>query len=242
MAKTKQFLPRYSDDYQIFEARLEVAGVVHRKEAALRFARGDGQALKLQSEPSNRYDRNAIRVIGVWSDSSGREKNTHVGYLEKDLAKLLTQNDYLSRVLPRLESIFLGGHSDGWVGIYFQILGPKRELAEYRALWRAQGKVAEGRSTEAKTREAETVLYNDDEEDWIEVSSPKEKEKSRLLAILFAMLLGGIGVHKFYLGKPIVGFLYFLFALTGIPLVLGICEGTYYLLMGEEKFQHRYSR
>ena len=35
--------------------------------------------------------------------------------------------------------------------------------------------------------------------------------KSRTVSVGLSLVLGGIGAHKFYLGKPGVGFLYFLF-------------------------------
>ncbi|MCW2949628.1 MAG: hypothetical protein JWN41_641 [Thermoleophilia bacterium] len=42
---------------------------------------------------------------------------------------------------------------------------------------------------------------------------------------LFAILLGGIGVHHFYAGKVGLGILYLLFCWTGIPMLVGIIEG-----------------
>lgn len=42
---------------------------------------------------------------------------------------------------------------------------------------------------------------------------------------LLAILLGGIGVHKFYSGKTGMGILYLLFCWTVIPAVIGIIEG-----------------
>lgn len=39
------------------------------------------------------------------------------------------------------------------------------------------------------------------------------------------MLLGGIGAHKFYAGKPGQGFLYLIFCWTYIPSLVGFIEG-----------------
>ena len=41
--------------------------------------------------------------------------------------------------------------------------------------------------------------------------------RSRIAAALFALFLGGIGVHKFYLGQVGQGILYLLFFWTFIP-------------------------
>lgn len=44
--------------------------------------------------------------------------------------------------------------------------------------------------------------------------------KNKLVASLFAVILGGIGIHKFYLGQIGLGVLYLLFCWTGIPSIM----------------------
>ena len=41
--------------------------------------------------------------------------------------------------------------------------------------------------------------------------------KNKTVAILLAFFLGGIGVHKFYLGNAMLGVVYLLLCWTGIP-------------------------
>ncbi len=64
--------------------------------------------------------------------------------------------------------------------------------------------------------------------------------KSRLAAALFAIFLGGIGVHKFYLGQMGWGILYILFCWTGIPVIAGAIEGVLLLVMRQEDFNRKY--
>ena len=64
--------------------------------------------------------------------------------------------------------------------------------------------------------------------------------KSRSTAILLAMLLGGLGVHKFYLNRPGLGVLYLFFCWTLIPAIVSIFEGLSYLSMSDEAFQKQY--
>ncbi len=46
----------------------------------------------------------------------------------------------------------------------------------------------------------------------------------RIAFALFALLLGGIGAHKFYIKENVWGVIYLLFCWTYIPAILGIIE------------------
>ena len=64
--------------------------------------------------------------------------------------------------------------------------------------------------------------------------------KSKVAAGLFAILLGSLGVHKFYLGKIGLGILYLVFCWTGVPGIIGLIEGILYLTKTDEEFQSKY--
>ena len=64
--------------------------------------------------------------------------------------------------------------------------------------------------------------------------------KSRLAAALFAFFLGGLGVHKFYLGRVGQGFLYLIFCWTFIPSIVAFIEFIIYLTMTDEAFRQKY--
>lgn len=67
----------------------------------------------------------------------------------------------------------------------------------------------------------------------VEVAKPR---KDKTTAGLLAILLGGIGAHKFYLGKPGQGILYLIFCWTYIPGILGLIEGIKYLVKSDQDF------
>ena len=65
--------------------------------------------------------------------------------------------------------------------------------------------------------------------------------KSKIVAGIFGILLGSFGIHKFYLGKPVVGILYILFFWTAIPGLVGFFEGIMYLGMRDIEFNRKYN-
>lgn len=67
--------------------------------------------------------------------------------------------------------------------------------------------------------------------------NPAWPVKSKVTAGVLGLLLGGIGIHKFYLGKTGMGVLYLLFCWTGIPSVVGFIEGIIYLTSNDHNFQ-----
>jgi len=67
-----------------------------------------------------------------------------------------------------------------------------------------------------------------------------KSHKSRIVASLLSFFLGGIGVHKFYLGKVGWGLVYLFFSWTCIPMFAGIIEGIIYFSMSDKDFQEKY--
>jgi TM2 domain-containing membrane protein YozV len=70
--------------------------------------------------------------------------------------------------------------------------------------------------------------------------APLTTTKSKTTAGLFALLLGGIGIHKFYLGQIAAGVLYLLFFWTLIPALIAFVEGIVLLGMSDAEFARKY--
>lgn len=75
----------------------------------------------------------------------------------------------------------------------------------------------------------------------IATASTLASGKNRTVAALLAILLGWIGIHKFYLGQNNTGIIYLLFCWTFIPAVLGLIDGIVLLGMTDEAFAAKYS-
>ena len=64
---------------------------------------------------------------------------------------------------------------------------------------------------------------------------------SKAALLLLTFFLGGIGAHKFYLGKYWQGALYLLFFWTYIPALAALVELIIYAFTGEERLNEKYS-
>ena len=60
-------------------------------------------------------------------------------------------------------------------------------------------------------------------------------KKNKSLAGVFAIFLGTIGIHKFYMGQWKQGLFYLLFFWCGVPTVLGIIDGARLLTQAAEE-------
>lgn len=68
-----------------------------------------------------------------------------------------------------------------------------------------------------------------------QMNSPKSKTVAGWLGIL----VGGLGIHKFYMGHNWMGVLYLVFFWTYVPAIVGFIEGVMYLCQSEERFEQR---
>lgn len=74
------------------------------------------------------------------------------------------------------------------------------------------------------------------------MATPSAYSKSKTTAGLLGILLGGVGAHKFYLGKVGLGILYLVFCWTFIPVIIGLIEGILYLTATDEAFAQKYCK
>ncbi|HUT56916.1 MAG TPA: NINE protein [Phycisphaerae bacterium] len=65
--------------------------------------------------------------------------------------------------------------------------------------------------------------------------------KSKVAAGILAIFVGGLGIHKFYLGGWGWGLIYILFVWTFIPAIVAFIEGIILLTMSDESFDKAYN-
>jgi TM2 domain-containing membrane protein YozV len=71
-------------------------------------------------------------------------------------------------------------------------------------------------------------------------SPPQTGRRNKIVAGVLSLVLGGLGLHRFYLGEYWQGLLYIAFCWTFIPSFLGIIEGISFLTMSDKRFQESY--
>jgi TM2 domain-containing membrane protein YozV len=67
-----------------------------------------------------------------------------------------------------------------------------------------------------------------------------QTSKNKTSAALFAFFLGGLGIHKFYLGQTALGILYLVFCWTFIPAIVAFVEGIILIGMSDQEFAQKY--
>lgn len=65
--------------------------------------------------------------------------------------------------------------------------------------------------------------------------------KSQSVAAVLAAFVGGIGIHRFYLSRPVSGIFYILFCWTGIPGLIALVETFVYAFMSPENWARKYN-
>ena len=65
--------------------------------------------------------------------------------------------------------------------------------------------------------------------------------KNKIVAAVLAILIGGIGIHRFYLGQLKLGLTYLLLSWTLVPLFIGFIDGIIFLTMSQQKFDLKYN-
>ncbi|MBW2617117.1 MAG: TM2 domain-containing protein [Deltaproteobacteria bacterium] len=69
----------------------------------------------------------------------------------------------------------------------------------------------------------------------------QEQGVNKVALVLLTFFLGGLGVHKFYLGKYVQGVIYFLFFWTLIPGIIAFVEFIIYACTSDERLQEKYT-
>lgn len=65
--------------------------------------------------------------------------------------------------------------------------------------------------------------------------------KSRGVCAILAILLGNLGIHYFYMGKPLPGIVFLLTCWSTIPWIISIIQGVMMLCsMTQEEFEKKY--
>ncbi len=65
--------------------------------------------------------------------------------------------------------------------------------------------------------------------------------KSKVVAGVLGILLGGLGAHHFYLGSTGAAIICLLLCCVGVGEILGLVEGILLLVMKDEEFDAKYN-
>jgi len=65
--------------------------------------------------------------------------------------------------------------------------------------------------------------------------------KSKFTTVVLAFFLGGLGIHRFYLGQNKLGLFYLLFCWTLVPALIALFDFFVFIFMSEDNFNYKYN-
>jgi hypothetical protein len=136
----KNVLAEYPDGFVIY-CGFNVAGITFQFVDAARFANSQSLSIELEREPTNKHDRNAIKVIGV-----SQRARYFVGHVPKDICAQVARSGLCDVLLPRLTRIYTAEQYEGsdfdhaYLEIQIQLVGPKAQKTEFQAAAKAPRK------------------------------------------------------------------------------------------------------
>lgn len=123
--RTQRFKTPIPKGYRIYFDRIEVSGTYFKKENIIDAFSNNKIEISFEEEPTNQYDKNALKII----ITNSTNKKFHIGYVPKEVAKLISKSKMINCILPRLKYINYKNIDN--VIVEFDILGLKSEYSKY---------------------------------------------------------------------------------------------------------------
>jgi hypothetical protein len=119
-----RFAGGWPNDMRVWIADEEVVGIQFRLSAARAFANGRNQSLRFEPEPHNKFDPNAIKVLGLFTWWFFKRR-VHLGYVSAFVAQLVAERGGCQQLAPCLTNIWWGGYVRDFIVIRFHIVEPR---------------------------------------------------------------------------------------------------------------------
>jgi len=118
----KKFLDEIPKGYKIFST-IQAVGVNYHTDNIIAFIKGSNQDIDLVPEPTNKYDKNAIMVVGTVDIKSfiffKTRKSILLGYIDKDDTKELLKDSAYKNY--KIRKRYAGASERGGI-VEFQLL------------------------------------------------------------------------------------------------------------------------
>lgn len=124
MSVNQYFKIPIPEGYRIFFKEFDLAGAGFRKSEIGKAFSGKQVELALEPEPGNKHDPNAIKVV-AHKKGFFRTKTLHIGYVPKEIAKVIADKNLNIDLLPRPKEIWVG--DSGGIKVVLDILGLKSD-------------------------------------------------------------------------------------------------------------------
>ncbi|WP_028484280.1 HIRAN domain-containing protein [Thioalkalivibrio sp. ALE17] len=114
--------------YRIFEREFSIAGVQHYKDNFFKAVKKGNVEFRMQTEPGNRHDPNAIAILASRKSFFGRVEKK-VGHVPAEIASQIADAKVGDKLVLRPKKLYIS--DDGFIDLKFDILGPEQLFEQY---------------------------------------------------------------------------------------------------------------
>lgn len=116
------------DGYRVFEREFSIAGIQHYKDNFFKAVKKGNVEFRMQPEPTNRHDPNAIAILASRKSLFGHLEKK-VGHVPGEIASQIADAKVGDKLVLRPKKLYIS--DDGFVDLKFDILGPKECFEQY---------------------------------------------------------------------------------------------------------------
>ena len=116
------------DGYRIFEKEFSIAGAHHHKKDFFKVVKKGDVEFRMQTEPQNKHDPNAIAIFGARKSFFG-QIDKKIGYIPAEIASQLADAGVSDQIILRPKALYIS--DDSFIDMKFDLLGPKESYKQY---------------------------------------------------------------------------------------------------------------
>ena len=153
-----RFSAETSKEWFLVEREVPVSGISHApaRRHAEAFIRGSRRQVVLERDPTNPFDQDAVKVVGLWLDEDETKQTGQIGWLPRELAKRIASGLPPNTPLAAELELMFAPTADTGPGVRLTVLRPRA-----KRLSKEESNAAQAAETVVLVSSGETIRYGD---------------------------------------------------------------------------------